>query len=254
MLTPHAQQHPHPAPGHGHVPGPSDGWSAAPGIPAPYNPYADGGPGAATPPYGPYEPAEPAGAQEPQRRSGRTTLLLVLVALVVAVAAGGSVYAFMNGGGDSGADPTAGASTSTTRSAETSTPPSSSASGEPSASPSPSSSAGGVPTAFLGAWTTTIENDSGTNTRRLTITQGEVGDAVLALVADGEAYHCEFSATLTRAPGAGGPLRIGPSKVTTGRPLSSCSPGAASEITLLADGRLQRVNPGTGEKLIYTKS
>ncbi|WP_333740983.1 serine/threonine-protein kinase [Streptomyces sp. IBSBF 2806] len=249
----HAQQHPHPAPGHGHVPGPSDGWSAAPGIPAPYNPYADGGPGAATPPYGPYGPAEPAGAQEPQRRSGRTTLLLVLVALVVAVAAGGSVYAFMNGGGDSGADPTAGASTSTTRSAETSTP-SSSASGEPSASPSPSSSAGGVPAAFLGAWTTTIENDSGTNTRRLTITQGEVGDAVLALVADGEAYHCEFSATLTRAPGADGPLRIGPSKVTTGRPLSSCSPGAASEITLLADGRLQRVNTGTGEKLIYTKS
>ncbi|MFI9568747.1 serine/threonine-protein kinase [Streptomyces rishiriensis] len=247
----HAQQHPQPAPGHGHAPGPSDGWSAAPGIPAPYNPYAEGagGPGAAAPPYGPYGPADPAGVQEPPRRSARTTLLLVLVALVVAIAAGGSVYAFMNG--DSGGGPTAGASASTTPSAAASTPPSSSASGTPSASPS--SSAGGVPAAFLGAWTTTIENESGTNTRRLTITQGGVGDAVLALVADGKAYHCEFSAALTRAPGADGPLRIGPSEVTTGRPLSSCSPGAASEITLLADGRLQRTNTGTGEKLTYTR-
>ncbi|MCQ9183364.1 protein kinase [Streptomyces sp. IBSBF 2953] len=247
----HAQQHPQPAPGYG--PGPSDGWSAAPGIPAPYNPYAEGAPGAVTPPYGPYGPAEPAGAQERQRRSGRTTLLLVVVALVVAVAAGGSVYAFMNGDGDSGADPTARASAATTPSARTSTPPSSSASGATSASPSPSSPAGGVPASFLGSWTTTIENESGTNTRRLTITQGEVGDTVLALVADGEAYHCEFTATLTRAPGADGTLRIGPSKVTTGRPLSSCSPGAASEITLLADGRLQRVNTGTGEKLTYSR-
>ncbi|MFI5819471.1 serine/threonine-protein kinase [Streptomyces rishiriensis] len=249
----HAQQHPQPAPGHGHAPGPSDGWSAAPGIPAPYNPYAEGagGPGAAAPPYAPYGPADPDGAQEPPRRSARTTLLLGLVALVVAVAAGGSVYAFMNGDGDSGGGPTAGASASTTPSAAASTPPSSSASGTPSASPS--SSAGGVPAAFLGAWTTTIENESGTNTRRLTITQGGVGDAVLALVADGKAYHCEFSAALTRAPGADGPLRIGPSEVTTGRPLSSCSPGAASEITLLADGRLQRTNTGTGEKLTYTR-
>ncbi|MFF1543870.1 protein kinase [Streptomyces sp. NPDC058291] len=249
----HAQQHPQPASGYGHAPGPSDGWSAAPGIPAPYNPYADDASGSApaAPPYGPYGPADPAPGQEP-RRSGRTTLLLVLVALVVAIAAGGSVYAFMNGDGDSGGGPTAGASASATPSTGASAPPSSSAPGS-SASPSLSSSAGAVPAAFLGTWTTTIENESGTNTRRLTITQGGVGDSVLALVADGEAYHCEFSATLTRLPGDDGPLRIGPSKVTTGRPLSSCSPGAASEVTLLADGRLQRTNTGTGEKLTYTR-
>ncbi|MEU4872672.1 protein kinase [Streptomyces sp. NPDC021608] len=244
----HAQQHPQPAPGSG----PTDGWSAAPGIPAPYNPYAQGDTGAAAPPYDPYGPADP-GAQEPSRRSGRTTLLLVLIALVVAVAAGGSVYAFMNGdGGGSGGNREAGSSASPSARDSAGTP-SPSASGASSASPSPSSSAGAVPAAFLGGWTTTIENDSGTNTRRLTITQGEVGDAVLALVADGESYHCEFSAALTRLPGADGPLRIGPSKVTAGRPLSSCSPGAASEVTLLADGRLERVNTGTGEKLTYTR-
>ncbi|MGW2614633.1 protein kinase domain-containing protein [Streptomyces sp. NPDC001500] len=248
----HAQQHPRPAPGHGPAPGPTDGWSAAPGIPAPYNPYAAGGQGAATPPYDPYGPADP-GAQEPPPRSRRTTPLLVLVAVVVAIAAGGSVYAFMNGDGGSGADPTAGASSSAPPSARASATPSSSASGASSASPSPSSSAGAVPAAFLGSWTTTIENESGTNTRRLTLTQGGVGDAVLALVADGESYHCEFSATLTRLPGADGPLRIGPSKVVTGRPLSSCSPGAASEVTLLPDGRLERVNTGTGEKLTYSR-
>ncbi|WP_329412160.1 protein kinase [Streptomyces sp. NBC_00704] len=249
----HDQRHPQQAPGgHGPASGPADGWSAAPGIPAPYNPYAAGGPGATAPPYDPYGQAGPE-AQEPPRRGGRTTALLALVGLVVAVAAGGSVYALMNGDGDGGGHTTAGASTSALPSTPASGTPSPSASGESSASPSPSASAGAVPAAFLGAWTTAIENETGTNTRRLTITQGEVGDAVLALVADGESYHCEFSATLTRSPGADGPLRIGPSKVVAGRPLSACSPGAASEVTLLADGRLERVNTGTGEKLTYGK-
>jgi hypothetical protein len=85
-----------------------------------------------------------------------------------------------------------------------------------------------------------------------------VGDTVLSLVADGPSgsstYHCVFRAELTAAPGAGGPLVIGPSEVTGGAPISSCSPGAASEITLLSDGRLRRVNTGSGESLTYTKS
>ncbi|MFF3140739.1 serine/threonine protein kinase, partial [Streptomyces sp. NPDC057927] len=67
-------------------------------------------------------------------------------------------------------------------------------------------------------------------------------------------YHCVFRAELTAAPGAGGPLAIGPSEVTGGAPISSCSPGAASEITLQSDGRLRRVNTGSGESLTYTKS
>lgn len=85
-----------------------------------------------------------------------------------------------------------------------------------------------------------------------------MGDTVLSLVADGPSgsstYHCVFQAELTAAPGAGGPLVIGPSEVTGGAPISSCSPGAASEITLLSDGRLRRVNTGSGESLTYTKS
>ncbi|MDQ0582458.1 serine/threonine-protein kinase [Streptomyces rishiriensis] len=248
------QQHPQPA-AYGHPHQPPAAWSAAPGRAAPYNPYADGpaGPGA-TPAHDPYGPADPAGPQEPPRRKGRTTALLVAVALIVAIAAGGSVYAFMNGDGDATADPAPTASGgSTPSSAKASELPSPDSSTSPSASPSPSSTDGVVPAAYLGTWTTTIENESGTNTRRLTLAQGKVGDAVLALVADGEGYHCEFSATLSERPGGEGPLRIGPSKVTAGEPLSSCSPGAASEITLLADGALRRVNTGTGEKLTYTR-
>ncbi|MGW6924930.1 protein kinase domain-containing protein [Streptomyces sp. NPDC054950] len=249
------QQHPQQAPAaYGHPQQPSAAWSAAPGGAA-YNPYADGtaGPGAA-PAHDPYGPGGPAGPQEPPRRSRRTTAVLVAVALVVAIAAGGSVYAFMNGDDDAAASaaPTrSGGSTSS--SAKASELPAPDSSPSSSASPSASAANGVVPAAYLGTWTTTIENESGTNTRRLTLTQGKVGDAVLALVADGDGYHCQFSAALSERPGGEGPLKIGPSKVTTGEPLSSCSPGAASEVTLLSDGTLRRVNTGTGEKLTYTR-
>ncbi|MER6955732.1 protein kinase [Streptomyces sp. NPDC000618] len=244
----HPRPHPAaaPAPGYGYPHQPSGG-------PAPYNPYAAG----ATPPYDPYGgPAGPAGPvdpEEPPRRSGRATALLVLVALVVAIAAGGSVYAFMNGDDDTTANPASGTSTSSSPKASELPTPGGSESASASPSTSASSTDGVVPARYLGAWTTTIDNESGSNTRRLTISQGQVGDAVLVLVADGDAYHCEFSADLSVRPGGEGPLKIGPSKVTAGEPLSSCSPGAASEVTLLADGRLQRVNTGTGEKLTYSR-
>ncbi|MEU1186806.1 protein kinase [Streptomyces sp. NPDC005859] len=250
----HPQPHPQPAappaPAYGHPHQPPAGWSAAPGTGAPYNPYTDGtaGPGT-TSGYGPYGPPDPAGPQEPPRRSSRTTALLVAVALVVAVAAGGSVYAFMNGDDDATASP----APTTSSAGKASELPSSDPTGSPSASSSASSTDGVVPAAYLGTWTTTIESASGTDTRRLTLAQGQVGDKVLALVADGDGYHCEFSAALSRRPGGKGPLQIGPSKVTTGKPLSACSPGTASEVTLLADGRLRRVSTGTGEKLTYTR-
>ncbi|MFI5799308.1 serine/threonine-protein kinase [Streptomyces sp. NPDC051677] len=243
----HPRQHPAaaPAPAYGYPPPPSGAWPPAPGAPAPYNPYADGG----AAPYGQPD-ADP---QQTPRRNRRTTALLVLVALVVAIAAGGSVYAFLNGDDSATAQPTPGPATAASDSPppKASTLPNPSESSSP--SPSPSSSDGVVPAAYLGTWTTTIENAGGTNKRRLTIRQGAVGDTVLALVADGDAYHCEFSAGLTERPSGDGPLEIGPSKVTAGEPLTSCSPGAASEVTLLADGKLQRVNTGTGEKLTYTK-
>ncbi|MEW2037301.1 serine/threonine protein kinase, partial [Streptomyces sp. NPDC005534] len=194
---------------------------------------------------------------EPARRSGRSTAFLVVVALVVALGAGGSVYALMKGGGSGGDDDS---KASPAASAGPASPDGSASQAPSAASPSPSagtSAAGTVPEAFLGTWDTTIDNATGHNTRRLTIEQGEVGDPVLTLTADGPAgsgtYHCVFRATLSSAP-AGGTLEIGPSQVTSGEPLSSCSPGSASEITLLSDGGLRRVNTTSGEALTYEKS
>ncbi|QIJ66646.1 serine/threonine-protein kinase [Streptomyces sp. JB150] len=238
----------HPSQGYGHPP-----QSAGQGYPPPYGvppasavgPY--GGGGQAPPPAAAPHPAPP------PRRNGKATALLVAVAVVVALAAGGTVYALMNGGGDTKASP----SPSPTSSAEP-TGGEPTGSGRPTPSPSPSVSAsaredGAVPAAYLGAWATTIENADGTHTRRLTIQQGEPGDTVMSLTADGADYHCVFAAELTAAPAGQGPLRIGPSTVTVGEPRSSCSPGEATEITLLSPDTLQRLNTSTGEKLTYTR-
>ncbi|MFF4587938.1 protein kinase [Streptomyces sp. NPDC001388] len=257
----------HPQPGYGHPQQPT-------GTPTPYNPYTGGAGGGsaygtsvhatspyggppsvgATPSYGgphdpPYAPGPSHDEPEPPRRGGRTTALLVVIALVVALAAGGAVYAFRSGDGSS--DTKAGPTPSRTAASQGSGSSGSEESSSP--SPSPSASDGVIPAAYLGTWTTTIDNASGENTRRLTIEQGEVGDAVLSLVADGDTYHCEFTAELAGRPDGDGPLEIGPSTVTSGRPRSSCTPGAATEVTLLSDGRLQRVNNDTGEKLTYSR-
>ncbi|MFF9814310.1 protein kinase [Streptomyces sp. NPDC014006] len=243
-VAPAPYGHPHPqsspAPGaYGH-PGQPGGW-AGPGYAGP------GGGLGATPPYGP----PPFGQQEPPRRSGRSTVLLVVIAVIVALAAGGSVYAFMSGGGSGkGSHPSP-----TATGAQPSPQPATDAP-SPTPTPSPSTQNGAVPQGYLGTWATTIDNGTGLNTRVLTIRQGEVGDAVLTLVAEGPAgsgtYHCEFTASLSAAPGPDGPLQIGPSTVITG-PSASCSPGAATEVTLLPDGSLERVNTSNGEKLTYTR-
>ncbi|MFD7377090.1 serine/threonine-protein kinase [Streptomyces mirabilis] len=249
----HPQQHPSHTgpPAYGH---PQGGW----GAPGSYGPTPPYGPGMPTTPYGPAGVPEP----EPPRRSGRSTAALIVVALVVALGAGGSVYALMQGGPAQGTDDAkASSAASKSPSSPDSSPSSpSTPSSSPSDSPSPQASQGGgaIPEGFLGTWDASIDNATGHNTRRLTIQQGAVGDTVLSLVADGPSgsstYHCVFRAELTAAPGAGGPLVIGPSEVTGGAPISSCSPGAASEITLQSDGRLRRVNTGSGESLTYTKS
>ncbi|WP_410099165.1 hypothetical protein [Streptomyces sp. STR69] len=262
----HPQQHPQPAPGYGYPqppaqPAPPAADYGYPQLPAPqlvgwggqvpYNPYPHNNGLGSTPPYGPgpyQEPPEP-------RRSKRSTALLVVVALVVALGAGGSVYALMKGGGN-GSRTAAGSGGRATSAAPTTPGPST---GQPSSTGSASASAkpsGGdaVPSRYLGTWNASIDNSTGHNTRQLTIKQGKVGDPVLKLVADGPGYHCVFSADLTQRPGGDSPLTLGASTVTSGQPLSSCSPGAASEVTLLSDGTLQRVNTGNGEKLTYTKA
>ncbi|MER5518499.1 protein kinase [Streptomyces sp. NPDC002763] len=254
-----APSHPQPAidpPSPEHAPAhPAYGYPNQPHQhPQPYNPYTTPHTTVATPeptqplytppPLPPYDPT-PDGES---RRTSRSTALLVTVALVVLLAAGGSVYALMNNGGD---DDKAGGTATPTPSATAPT-----SSGEPTPSESPSSSAPAadtVPTAFLGTWTTAIDNSTGHNTRELTIRQGAVGDTVLTLVADGPGYHCEFDAKLAAQPGSGGPLEIGPSTVTTGKPRSSCSAGKATEVTLLSDGRLKRVQKDGEESLTYSK-
>ncbi|MEU9912470.1 serine/threonine-protein kinase [Streptomyces sp. NPDC051001] len=245
----HPQQHPQhpqaqpPAYGYPQQPQtPAYGHPSQPGAPSPYNPY--GGPGH-TPPYGPGFAPPP----EPQRRNGRSTAALVVVALVVALGAGGSVYALMNS--DGGDDDKAGPTPTPTTSAPTTPGPTT-----PEPSPTPTTSApadGSIPAGYLGTWTSTIDNADGSHARQLTLQEGEVGDTVLSLVADGPDYHCVFEAALTEEPAGNGPLRIGPSTVTVGEPASSCSPGAASEVTLLSNGTLERVNSSNGEKVIYTK-
>ncbi|WP_328880270.1 serine/threonine-protein kinase [Streptomyces sp. NBC_00299] len=255
------QQHPQQSAYGYPEPGPHSPYGSAPsyGATPSYGPNPPYGPGSSygpTPPYDVPLPYLPSAPEEP-RRSGRSTVALVLIALVVALAAGGSVYGLMNGGGGdrTGGDPTVSPTVTTDTTGSGGDDPNA-----PSPSPSPATSAPGdgvIPAGFLGTWTASIDNADGANTRRLTIRQGEVGDTVLSLVADGPAgtgtYHCEFEADLTRAPVGNGPLAMGPSTVTTGEPATSCSPGGATEITLLPDGRLERMNTSSGEKLTYRK-
>lgn len=241
---------PPPAYGHPHQPQPqppAHGY-APPG----YHPYGLG----STPPYGPPPYGPP---QDPSRR-GRSTALLIAVALVVALGAGGSVYALMSGDDDGNrAD---GGPTHTTTAAASHNPGPSTDGSAPTTdadrptTDTPTTQDGAIPTAYVGTWATTIDNASGVHTRRLTIQQGEVGDTVLTLVADGPAgngtYHCVFEADLSTAPDADGPLSIGPSTVTVG-PATSCAPGAPTTVTLLPNGSLRRVNNDNGESLTYTR-
>ncbi|GGV70040.1 hypothetical protein GCM10010294_27690 [Streptomyces griseoloalbus] len=241
---------PAPAPGpYGHPQHPAYGY--------PYNGYGSGG----TPPYGPppFGPNPPYGPAPEPRGDNRSSVLLVVIALVVALAAGGTVYALMSGGDGgnrAGGDPT----TPPAPTAPQSTGPATPDAGQPAETRQPSTSApedGTIPADYLGSWSTTIDNASGEHSRRLTLQQGEIGDTVMSLVADGPTgngtYHCVFEAELTAVPGSGARLEIGPSSVRVGQPRSACTPGSASDITLLPDGSLKRVNSSNGEQLTYTR-
>ncbi|WP_097868475.1 serine/threonine-protein kinase [Streptomyces sp. rh34] len=214
---------------------------------APYGGPATPAPGrTAEQPFPPayFAPTPPPPARE--RRSAGATVALVAVAVVVAIGAGGSVYAFMNG-----ATPGKTASPGPSGSAD-SGDSGGSGSGE-------QGGEGAVPKDFLGTWTGSIPGEQGASSRTLTIRQGEVGDQILVLTAEGplasgSTYHCEFTAPLSGPPAGDGPVRIGPSTVSSGRPASSCTPGKPTELTLLPDGDLRRSTAGTGESLIYTKS
>ncbi|MFF2007466.1 protein kinase [Streptomyces sp. NPDC058195] len=240
---------PHPAEGFG-PPLPPTGYGYPPQHQqAPYPPAGFG----PAPSFGPTCAAAPHPGSEPVRRGRGATVALVAVAVLVAIGAGGSVYALMNEE-PPGLHP-----------GPTGAPPSSSDTGGrgggPS-SPDPGSAGkngdGPLPSGYLGTWSGTIDNAAGRSTRKLVIQQGAVGEKVLTLTAEGPldtggSYHCVFRASLSTAPSQGGPVRIGPSEVTAGRPMTSCTPGGSTTLTLLPDGTLRRENDGSGEQLTYTK-
>ncbi|MFI1105532.1 serine/threonine-protein kinase [Streptomyces melanogenes] len=221
--------------------------------PPPQQPAGYGYPHPNPAPYGYGPPLPP---EEPPRRNAKSTIALIAVALVVAVGAGGAVYAYMNDPLEKKKDDKTTASPSASN--EPSTTPSSSDSGSPSASPG-ASAPGDIPQQYVGAWSGTIDNASGHNTRHLVIRPGKVGDQVMTLTADGPldgggTYHCVFRAPLTATPSApDAPLHLGPSTVESG-PTTSCSPGAATTLTVLPDGRLRRQNDDTGEQVTYDKA
>ncbi|MHC3449505.1 serine/threonine-protein kinase [Streptomyces prasinus] len=252
------QQHPQPYPQQQAQPHPPPH-----GYGYPYNGYG------ATPPYGPppfgTDPPPYGPARSP--RDGRSTALLVVIALVVALAAGGTVYALMEGGsgdtagGDSSGRPTDGTSQGTDPSPDGKSSAGTDGTDDPNGTggvvgTDRPPADGAIPDDYLGNWSTTIDNASGLHSRRLTIQQGDTGDTVMSLVAEGPTgngtYHCVFEGDLT-GTGSGGRLEIGPTTVTVGRPLSACTPGAASAVTLLPDGTLRRVSTGSGEQLTYTR-
>ncbi|MEV0036310.1 serine/threonine-protein kinase [Streptomyces sp. NPDC050804] len=268
---PRPQPHPagpqpygYPQPGFGPTPpyGPTPppyGTPPAYGRPGPPSPYGAATPPAQVTPFGhtpPYGPAPVPPQQQRPKRNPRGTAALIAVALIVAIAAGGSVYALMNGGGTQ-EDGQARVSGSADPKPPVDTTPRPSPSD--SASPTDGAAEGAVPEEYLGTWTGGLDTAAGYSTRRLVIQQGEVGETVLSLTADGPAqegggYRCVFEAPLASAPDPApdAPLRIGPSKVTEGEPMSACTPGNPTELTILPDGSLRRESTG-GESLTYTK-
>ncbi|MGW6026965.1 hypothetical protein [Streptomyces sp. NPDC055099] len=113
------------------------------------------------------------------------------------------------------------------------------------------------PEGYLGTWQATIHNDLGDNPRRMVIRQGDVGDTVMTLTADGPSdtggtYHCVFEARLDSV--TIGAIRLRESTVASAKPATACKPGEASTLTLTGEDKLHRTNDGTDRGLTYTRS
>ncbi|XLE08510.1 protein kinase [Streptomyces sp. Pv4-95] len=211
-------------------------------------PYAVGGQGTPSPahpghgPYGPGRPATPTAAHAPRRR-GSGTALMVAMALVLAGAGAATAYVLLEGGSGG------------VRSAKDDRPSGKGGTGEEGqgpaggkqGSPEPAGD-GGIPADYLGTWETTVGGSSA-DVRRFRLTQGGTGDTVLTMTATGPAYHCEFAATLD---GAGPPVRLGPSTVTSG-PAASCRPGTRSTLEMV-DGKLRRTFDDGKAPLTYDRA
>ncbi|MFE4690955.1 serine/threonine-protein kinase [Streptomyces sp. NPDC056749] len=195
-----------------------------------------------TPPHGQaatFAPPVPA-----RRRGAGSTLLLVAVALLVAAGAGWGVYAFTQSVGGSTASSTGGTSEGGTGTDDT--------------EHDGKNADGTVPSGLLGTWSAQVGGE-GTSTRQLVVRQGEVGESVLTLTAEGPldtggSYRCVFQADLESASSSEESVRVGASRITEGEPMTSCSPGKPTILTLLPDGSLRREIASSGESLTYTKT
>ncbi|MFD3718443.1 serine/threonine-protein kinase [Streptomyces sp. NPDC058674] len=212
----------------------------APRPAAPWPPAPTPTPTAGHPAYGPPQPAGPA------RPRTASPFFLLAVAVVVAVAAGGAVYAVMGGRQDA-ARPGGGAGAPGTTAAASAP----AAAGPGPATPPPSTAgtgaaAGRLPDAYLGTWRAT----SGTQSWRLTLSPGSVGDTVMSLGVRDPAFSCTWTAPLR---GTAGTVELDASTVTSGDPVT-CTAGAWSRLRLLPDGTLQRELSGSaGPPLTYRK-
>ncbi|MFD8947818.1 serine/threonine-protein kinase [Streptomyces xanthophaeus] len=224
-----------------------------PAPPAPPTP-----PVAAPPPLPPTAPAPalsghptypafaPQEAERVDRSRAASTVFLLAVAVVVAVAAGGTVYAVMNGSADpvppGGATGAAPDPTRPTGGAGPSGPSGTARTGTPAPAPAP----GALPEAYLGTWRAT----TGTQTWQLTLGPGVVGEPVMTLSVQDPAFACTWRAALRSAPD---PVELDASTVTSGAP-PTCSPGSWSLLRLLPDGSLRReLAGGSGTPLTYRK-
>ncbi|WP_335936836.1 serine/threonine-protein kinase [Streptomyces sp. PTD5-9] len=235
------------------------------GYPQMQPPYQQPGFGA-TPPYGPLGPLTPLGpaperpGPEPVRRGRGATIALILVAVLVAIGAGGSVYALMSDKGrKADPSPTASPSDGASSGADGAGGPTATDQSRSSDDRRSGSNSGSIPTGFLGEWSGSLDNASGRSTRKLTVRQGTVGRNVLTLTADGPldgggSYHCVFEAALATEPTSSGTVEVGASTVVVGEPMSSCSPGKPTMLTLLPDGSLRRENMDGSGQLTYTRS
>jgi hypothetical protein len=105
-----------------------------------------------------------------------------------------------------------------------------------------------LPAAMVGTWRTSFTSaGEGDNTRTLTIK----ADGSVELSGDSATYTCSWT---MRVVSAGPPVALSPSKVTSGEPISSCTAGDATTLTLVDATHLRRDNVDPGKApLTYQK-
>ncbi|WP_046777812.1 serine/threonine-protein kinase [Streptomyces yangpuensis] len=213
------------------------------------------------PSYSACPPLEP---EPPARPWTASTALLLVVAAVVAGLSAGTVYAVMSGADDprppvtapsapattgagsiAGAGPESGsgsASGSASGTGSTSGVGSASASASAlGAAPAPVASvapvSGSLPEAYVGTW----QAVRGSQTWRLTLTRGGVGEPVMALSVQDPGFDCAWTASLRSAHD---PVELDASTVTSGAP-PTCAAGGRSRLLLLPGDTLRRELAGS---------